>query len=197
MASSLLDAGFVKPVLEAILNTGANSVSVILSPSILPDTFIELPSRFTLGVNQDMYAHLDDQILAIAQNTEDCVSGGEFSLKSYTLTQICRNRWPCWLWHCVMKIATMVWCGLVLINRVCSLFRCAFCDHAGWQAALAIANAHLFMNVEASRRQLEAVLNSTTDPVLVTDHRNRSAAHQSCRSSCPRAECGENERTGN
>ena len=41
------------------------------------------------------------------------------------------------------------------------------------QAALAVANAHLYLNVEASRRQLEAVLNSTSDPVLVTDHRNR------------------------
>jgi PAS domain S-box-containing protein len=27
--------------------------------------------------------------------------------------------------------------------------------------------------VEASRRQLEAILNSTPDPVMVTDHRNR------------------------
>jgi PAS domain S-box-containing protein len=41
------------------------------------------------------------------------------------------------------------------------------------QAALAVANAHLFLSVEASRRQLEAILNSTPDPVLVTDHRNR------------------------
>jgi PAS domain S-box-containing protein len=41
------------------------------------------------------------------------------------------------------------------------------------QAALAVANAHLYLNVEASRRQLEAILNSTPDPVLVTDHRDR------------------------
>jgi signal transduction histidine kinase len=41
------------------------------------------------------------------------------------------------------------------------------------QAALAVANAHLFLSVEASRRQLKAILNSTPDPVLVTDHRNR------------------------
>ncbi|MGC8855417.1 MAG: sensor histidine kinase, partial [Anaerolineae bacterium] len=41
------------------------------------------------------------------------------------------------------------------------------------QAALAVANAHLFLNVEVGRRQLEAIINSTPDPVLVTDHRNR------------------------
>jgi PAS domain S-box-containing protein len=36
-------------------------------------------------------------------------------------------------------------------------------------AALAAANTHLFLNVEISRRQLESILNSTPDPVLVTD----------------------------
>jgi PAS domain S-box-containing protein len=41
------------------------------------------------------------------------------------------------------------------------------------QAALATANAHLFLSVEASRRQLEAILNSTPDPVLVIDPQNR------------------------
>src|SRR5512142_1596210 len=41
------------------------------------------------------------------------------------------------------------------------------------QAALAVANIRLFLTVEASRRQLEAILNSTPDPVLVTDASNR------------------------
>ena len=41
------------------------------------------------------------------------------------------------------------------------------------EAALAVANAHLFLNVEVARRQLEAIINSTPDPVLVTDQRNR------------------------
>ena len=41
------------------------------------------------------------------------------------------------------------------------------------QAALAVANIRLFLTVEVSRRQLEAILNSTPDPVLVTDASNR------------------------
>jgi signal transduction histidine kinase len=41
------------------------------------------------------------------------------------------------------------------------------------QASLAVANIRLFLAVEAGRRQLEAVLNSTPDPVLVTDASNR------------------------
>jgi PAS domain S-box-containing protein len=38
---------------------------------------------------------------------------------------------------------------------------------------LAVANIRLFLAVEASRRQLETILNSTPDPVLVTDASNR------------------------
>src|SRR5512147_2181055 len=41
------------------------------------------------------------------------------------------------------------------------------------QASLAVANIRLFLTVELSRRQLEAILNSTPDPVLVTDAANR------------------------
>ena len=41
------------------------------------------------------------------------------------------------------------------------------------QAALAVTNIRLFLTVEVSRRQLEAILNSTPDPVLVTDASNR------------------------
>ena len=73
VASSLEMQDAVKPVLEAILSTGANSVRVVLSPSILPDTFIELPSRFTVGAVKDAYAHLDDQILDLAQSHEKIV----------------------------------------------------------------------------------------------------------------------------
>ena len=59
VASSLEMQDAVNPAsVEAILSTGANSVRVVLSPSILPDTFIELPSRFTVGAVKDAYAHL-------------------------------------------------------------------------------------------------------------------------------------------
>jgi len=41
------------------------------------------------------------------------------------------------------------------------------------QAALAAANAHLFQSAEVGRKQMEAILDSTPDPVLVTDNQNR------------------------
>ncbi len=174
VASSLEMRDSVKPVLEAILNTGANSVSVILSPSILPDTFIELPSRFALGVNQDMYTHLDDQILAIAQNTGKIVLAEVSQSQELYLDPDLPQ--PLAMLAVALRHENryygVVWAGFDQ-PRVFPDSDVRFVTTLAGQAALAIANAHLYMNVEASRRQLEAVLNSTTDPVLVTDHRNR------------------------
>ena len=174
VASSLEMRDSVKPVLEAILNTGANSVSVILSPSILPDTFIELPSRFALGVNQDMYTHLDDQILAIAQNRGKIVLAEVSQSQELYLDPDLPQ--PMAMLAVALRHENryygVLWAGFDQ-PRVFPDSDVRFVTTLAGQAALAIANAHLYMNVEASRRQLEAVLNSTTDPVLVTDHRNR------------------------
>jgi len=174
VASSLEMQDAVKPVLEAILSTGANSVSVVLSPSILPDTFVELPSRFSAGVVQDIYAHLDDQILALAQNQEKLVlpnlsRSRELNLDSSQLHPLALLAVA--LRH-ENRYYGVVWAGFEQ-PRMFSDSDVRFVTTLAGQAALAVANAHLYLNVEASRRQLEAVLNSTPDPVLVTDHRNR------------------------
>ena len=185
VASSLEMQDAVKPVLDAILSTGANSVSVVLSPSILPDTFVELPSRFAMGAGQDIYAHLDDQILALAQNQEKIVLPNLTRSRELDLDPSLPQ--PLALLAVALRHENryygVVWAGYEQ-PRMFSDADVRFVTTLAGQAALAVANAHLFLNVEASRRQLEAILNSTPDPVLVTDHRNRLAADQSCRDSC-------------
>ena len=174
VASSLEMQDSVKPVLEAILSTGANSVSVVLSPGILPDTFIELPSRFTLGLTDNVYAHLDDQILALAQSQEKLVLPN--LNRSHDLVFDPALPHPLALLAVALRHENryygVVWAGYEQ-PRMFSDSDVRFVTTLAGQAALAVANAHLYLNVEASRRQLEAVLNSTSDPVLVTDHRNR------------------------
>jgi signal transduction histidine kinase len=174
VASSLEMQDAVKPVLEAILSTGANSVSVVLSPAILPDTFVELPSRFTLGDVQDIYAHLDDQVLALAQNHEKIVIPNLTRSRELNLDPSLSQ--PQALLAVALRHENryygVVWAGFEQ-PRMFSDSDVRFVTTLAGQAALAVANAHLYLNVEASRRQLEAVLNSTPDPVLVTDHRNR------------------------
>jgi PAS domain S-box-containing protein len=174
VASSLEMQDAVKPVLDAILSTGANSVSVVLSPSILPDTFVELPSRFSSGAVQDIYAHLDDQILALAQNQEKIVLPN--LSRSRELNFDSSQPHPLALLAVALRHENryygVVWAGFEQ-PRMFSDSDVRFVTTLAGQAALAVANAHLFLSVEASRRQLRAILNSTPDPVLVTDHRNR------------------------
>jgi len=174
VASSLEMKDAVKPVLEAVLASGASSVRVVLSPAILPQNSIELPSRFTLGPAGDKYAHLDEQILQQVQGQERLV----LSNVSRTRTLDLDPNLP--------QPASLLAVALRHENRYYGAMWAAydqpraftesdarFVTTIAGQAALATANAHLFLNVEASRRQLEAILNSTPDPVLVIDPQNR------------------------
>ncbi|MBI5962644.1 MAG: PAS domain-containing protein [Chloroflexi bacterium] len=174
VASSLEMQDSVKPVLDAILSTGAKSVSVILSPSILPDTFVELPSRFAVGATGDTYSHLDSQILAMAQSQEKIILPNLSRSREIILDP--KLPQPLALLAVALRHENryygVVWAGYEH-PRMFSDSDVRFVTTLAGQAALAVANAHLYLNVEASRRQLEAVLNSTPDPVLVTDHRNR------------------------
>ena len=174
VASSLEMQDAVKPVLEAILSTGANSVRVALSPLILPDTYVELPSRFALGAAQDAYAHLDEQILNLAQSKQKIIIPNLTRSREIDLDS--SKPQPLALLAVALRHENryygVVWAGYEQPRKF-SDSDVRFVTTLAGQAALAIANAHLFLNVEASRRQLEAILNSTPDPVLVTDHRNR------------------------
>ncbi|MCK6567804.1 MAG: ATP-binding protein [Anaerolineales bacterium] len=174
VASSLEMQDAVKPVLEAILSTGAKAVRVVLSPSILPDTFIELPSRFSLGGDADMFSHLDDQVLNLAQSQERIVLPNLTRSRELALDPALAN--PLALLavalHHENRYYGVVWAGYEQ-PRMFSDSDVRFVTTLAGQAALAVANAHLFLNVEASRRQLEAIINSSPDPVIVTDHRSR------------------------
>jgi PAS domain S-box-containing protein len=174
VASSLDMQDAVKPVLEAVLATGASAVRVVLSPAILPKTSIELSSHFSLGTAGEKYAHLDQQILHQVQQQDLLV----FSNLSRTRTLDLDPNLP--------QPASLLAVALHHENRYYGAMWAAY-DQArtfsesdarfittlAGQAALGAANAHLFLNVEASRRQLEAILNSTPDPVLVIDPQNR------------------------
>ncbi len=172
VASSLEMRDAVNPVLEAILATGASSARIALSPNAMPDTFVALPSRFTLG--RETYAHLDQQILAAAQTREKIIIPNVSRSREFAGHGA--NPLPLALLAVALKHENkyygVVWAGYDQ-PRAFSDADVRFITTLAGQAALAAANAHLYLNVEASRRQLQAVLNSTPDLVLVTDHRDR------------------------
>lgn len=171
VASSLTLGDALRPVLEAVIAGGASSARILLLRDVLP---IETPLRFADGLEQDVYMHLDQQILALTEQQERLVmatlaqSRGLIldpnlphpeSLIAIALRH--ENKFYGVLWAAYNKQHIFTESDLKFITTLAS------------QASLAVGNIRLFMTVEVSRRQLEAILNSTPDPVVVTDASNR------------------------
>jgi signal transduction histidine kinase/HAMP domain-containing protein len=174
VASTLDMQEAFQPVLEAASAGGASSVRVLLSPQLLPETPIESPSQFSVGESHDTYAHLDDQILALAEQQERIVLPNVHRTRILALDE--NSPQPASLMASALRHKKryygVLWVAYDLPHTF-SEGEVRFISTLAGQAALAAANTHLFLNVEVSRRQLEAILNSTPDPVLVTDPMNR------------------------
>jgi PAS domain S-box-containing protein len=174
VASTLEMKEAFQPVLEAALAGGACAARVVLTPQLLPETPLELPSWFSAGESRDTYAHLDEQILNLAEKQDRLVwpnvarernlqINGNAPHPSSLIAVALRHK---------KRYYGVLWIAYDLPHAFLE-GDIRFISTLAGQAALAAANTHLFLNVEISRRQLEAILSSSPDPVLVTDPRNR------------------------
>jgi PAS domain S-box-containing protein len=175
VASSLEMKEAVKPVLESALSMGACAVRVVLSSTAVPemDGETQLPTRFGVGPLSDTYGCLDEQILELARKQEKLVLNNLARVRLLNLP------------IGVQRPEAVLALGLFHENLYYGALWMAY-DHphpfsedetrfmvtlAG-QTALAAANARLFQSAEIGRQRLAAILASTPDPVLVTDHRS-------------------------
>ena len=175
IASSLEMKDIFQPVLEAIKSTGADTVQVILSPEIMPDLMSDMPTRFAIESTKGKYAHLDVEIFEAIQKQDQLLlpnlartSGG------LQLSEFRPN--PAALFALALRNDKEFFGVLWAAYDKPKLFTEAdirFITTLGGQTALAAANAHLFLSVEVGRQQLASILDSTSDPVLVTDHKDR------------------------
>lgn len=173
VASTLDMKEAFNPVLEAALVGGASSARVVLSPQVLPESPVELPSCFSAGDLREAYAHLDDQILALAEQQERIVLANAMRSRSLALDE--NSTRPASLMAVALRHKNRYYGVLWVAYQVPHAFSegdVRFISTLAGQASLAAANTQLFMNVEISRRQLESIINSTPDPVLVTDPKN-------------------------
>ncbi len=175
IASSLEMKNIFEPVLEAIKSTGADTVQVVLSPDIAPDSMTEMPTRFAIENTRGEYAHLDVEIFeAIRERGQLILPNLSRSRGGLQLSETRPN--PAALFALVLRNEKRVYGILWAAYAEPKLFTEAdirFITTLGGQAALAAANAHLFLSVEVGRQQLASILDSTSDPVLVTDHKDR------------------------
>ena len=174
VASSLEMRTIFQPVLEAIQTTGANAVHVVLAPEIAPDTMLDMPTRFALEGSKGEFAHLDIELLESVR-FQDKIVLPNLSRTTGGL-QLNENRAnPAALIALPLRNEQRFYGVLWAAYHQPKVFTEAdvrFISTLGGQAALAAANAHLFMSVEVGRQQLASILDSTTDPVLVTDHQD-------------------------
>jgi signal transduction histidine kinase/HAMP domain-containing protein len=160
-------------ILKAVVESGASAARIVLVREMMPG-LLEIPIRYSSGQEKDLYAHLDQQILDLTERQERLVMAvlsrtrgldldpslpHPESLSAVALRH--ENRYFGVLWAAYKKQKIFNEADLRFLTTLAS------------QAALAVANIRLFLAVDASRRQLETILNSTPDPVLVTDASNR------------------------
>jgi PAS domain S-box-containing protein len=159
-------------ILESALDIGANSARVYLLPSIIPNRSVDKakPLQLGSGPSTEKYRYLDEQVSRLSERQH------VLKLNNLTRPKIFSNpddRIPP---QAILALA------LQHENQFYGTFWVAFDDPhqftdeevryistlAG-QAALAVENSSLYLTSEIGRQRLASVLNSTPDPVIVTD----------------------------
>jgi PAS domain S-box-containing protein len=176
VASTLEIDSALQPVLESALVTGASSARVVLPAALLPEADGESPAplSFGLGPASEIYRDLDEQIVFLTRQQE-----------RVQLTNLTRPRVlvfsqgfprPQALLAIALRHENRFFGALWVAYDQPHPFseeEVRYLTTLAGQAALAAANARLFLTAESGRQRLEAILASTPDPVLVTDSQNR------------------------
>jgi PAS domain S-box-containing protein len=176
VASSLEIERALHPVLEAALSTGAAAVRIALSPDIMPETDGGLVAsrQFGAGRLSHLYRYLDDQILAFSKQQDRLILSGASRLRVISFAAGLPR--PEALLAFALKHEASFYGTLYLVFDAPHTFtedEMRFILTLAGHASLAATNTRLFLSAEVGRQRLAAILASTPDPVLVTDHQNR------------------------
>lgn len=173
IASTLDLEESLKPVLESALVTGASSARVYLEPSIIPSSSGEKSASYQVGSgpNSEPYAFLDEQVSGLVEKQEI------LKLNNLTRPRIFSFPQDASPPQAILAVALRhenqffgtLWIAFENPHQFVDEEVRYIVTLAG-QAGLAAANARLFLSAEIGRQRLESILNSTPDPVLVTDH---------------------------
>jgi signal transduction histidine kinase/HAMP domain-containing protein len=176
VASSLELRESIQPALESALVTGATSARLVLLPGVLSDLDSATPASFSLaaGPAAELYSYLDDQVVALTRSQD------QIQLINITRPRLLEFPGGAKRPESMMAIALRhentnygaFWVAYDEPHRF-SEEESRFLATLAGQAALATANARLYMVSEIGRQRLAAILASTPDPVLVTDQSGR------------------------
>lgn len=176
VASSLEISQAIEPVLESALAIGADLARVVLTPAVIPalEGDASQPIRYAVGSAQQLYQDLDEQILNLTRSQDRLVLSNTARPRLFTFTPGARR--PESLMAVALRHENQYYGALWVAfdqNHTFAEDEVRFLVTLGGQAALAAANAHLFLNAEIGRQRLASILASTPDPVIVTDQNDR------------------------
>ncbi|MFZ6029393.1 MAG: ATP-binding protein [Chloroflexota bacterium] len=174
VAASLEAEQAIRPVLQAALATGAATARVVLEPAERGANGEHSVESIGLGAGGDRYLALDEQILNLTRQQERLVLANPARARSLQFPTGIRP--PEALLALALRHKEMYYGALYLLFDTPHQFtndEQRFLITLANQAALAAANARLFLGSEIERQRLEAILASTPDPVIVTDQQNR------------------------
>jgi signal transduction histidine kinase/HAMP domain-containing protein len=163
VASSLNRPESLQTVLEAVVANGASSARIILLRKMLP-TLAETSLRFAGGPEQDMYVHLDHQLLGLAEEQERIVMATLSQSRGLVLNPNLphpeslialalrhENRYYGVLWAAYNK------------QRVFSEADLRFTSTLASQASLAVANIRILEEVVQRAQQLSILNEKLTE----------------------------------
>ena len=162
----------LRPVLNAALACGAASARVVLIPAIIPelDDSPTFSVSFGAGDKSDTFKPLDDQVLAFNQRQDQLLltNGNRIRLLKFSPGE---SR-PEALLAFSLRHESLFYGSLWIAYDEPHKFtteEIRFMIALSNQASLAAGNARLFLSAEVGRQRLAAIINSSPDPVLVTD----------------------------
>jgi PAS domain S-box-containing protein len=174
VASSLEIGDAIQPILKAALSSGACLARVVLVEDTVSDLFSHSNNRFSQGPASESFIYLDVEILNLARQRGNFVLNNLSRGRGLNIPSNVQR--PASLSAIALRHENqfygVLWVGYAEVHPF-NDEETRFLSTLGAQAALAAANSRLYASAEIGRQQLEAVLASTPDPVLVTDQQNR------------------------
>lgn len=172
VASALEMEMAVTPILQGALTIGASAARLALSETAIPDYEQDMRTQFGLGEKADAYQALDQQILRLTMQQPEVILSNPNRARLENPGKL--------LPEAILAVALYhenvhygaLWVAFEKPHQFTEDER-RFMSAVAGQAALAASNARLYLSAQLGRQRMEAIIESTTEPVLVTDYQDR------------------------
>jgi len=176
VASSLEMRDAVQTILSSALEYGASSARIVLETDLIPEQFSSPGQSSSIGAggHTKKYAFLDKQIRDLSRTRSPVVVANPSRMPLLDVEE--EELLPGAVLAVALQQEQQYYGVLWLAYEEPHSFpdsEVRFLVTLAGQAALAASNSQLFKRAELGRQRLAAILASTPDPILVTDHHGR------------------------